>query len=291
MTDFKQLPYLLALLDDDSEVVHHAVVKALADMGPDLPEYIKRQAIVLSEKQREIVNHVFEIHNRHWLKNSWRDWLKPVNEKERLEAALSLLADFQTQRKSPVSTGILLDQLCGEFRQTHGYGDCLDLAEFLFETKGLRGAATDYYNPLNSNLMYVIQEKKGIPISLACCYILLGRRLGLDIEGCNLPGHFLARIVDRGQTVLVDCFNGGRLLNEKALISMNPGSAQAIRQTIQTTPDAKTIMKRVLSNLTYAYEQAGQPEDSRLMTELLKDMELQGADELPGGLDGLEGLL
>ncbi|MCB9799582.1 MAG: hypothetical protein H6757_02345 [Candidatus Omnitrophica bacterium] len=288
MSDLKQLPYLLSLLDDDSPVVQEGVIKALAEMGPGLHEEVKKQAITLNDKQRKIIAHVFEIHNRHWLKNIWKDWLKPANEKERLEAALSMIADFQTQRKSPVSTGILLDRLAEEFQRDYGYGDCLDLAEFLFETKGLRGATNDYYNPLNSNLMFVIQEKRGIPISLACCYILVGHRLGLDIEGCNLPGHFLAKIIDRDQPVLVDCFNGGRLLNEKALISMNPGSAQAIKQTIHTSPDAKTIMKRVLSNLTYAYEQAGQPEDGQLMTALLKEMELPDVDEL---LDGLEGLL
>lgn len=36
VTDSKQLPYILELLDDDSEIVRHSVAKALAEFGDNL---------------------------------------------------------------------------------------------------------------------------------------------------------------------------------------------------------------------------------------------------------------
>ncbi len=45
----------------------------------------------------------------------------------------------------------------------------------------------DYGDPQNSNLVHVITRRAGLPISLACVYILVGQRMGLAIEGCNFP--------------------------------------------------------------------------------------------------------
>ena len=53
--------------------------------------------------------------------------------------------------------------------------DAVALATFLFDERGLRGAApADYYNPLNSNLTHVLQSGAGLPITLASIFILVG---------------------------------------------------------------------------------------------------------------------
>ncbi|PIE22372.1 MAG: hypothetical protein CSA62_12755 [Planctomycetota bacterium] len=52
--------------------------------------------------------------------------------------------------------------------------------------------------------------------------MLVGARLGLDINGCNFPGHFLDWIYYEGQIVLVDCFRGGLLFGEDVLVRRNP---------------------------------------------------------------------
>ncbi|MGH2567190.1 MAG: transglutaminase-like domain-containing protein, partial [Bacteroidota bacterium] len=156
--------------------------------------------------------------------------------------------------------------------------DALALAHFLFKVRRLRGADSDYYNPINSNLIYVIEEKRGIPISLACVYILVGRRLKYDIEGINFPGHFLARAVSGKRSFIVDCYNGGRCLGEQEAVSWNNGPPVPITDLLPLECDALTIIARVLRNLTNAYQQEGNVNNVELMTELLEMMESEGEE-------------
>lgn len=50
----------------------------------------------------------------------------------------------------------------------------LALAEFLFESIGLRGNTADYYDPRNSYLNEVLDRRLGIPISLSVLYLEVG---------------------------------------------------------------------------------------------------------------------
>ena len=149
------------------------------------------------------------------------------------------------------------------------------LSRFLFREKGLKGTGeSDYYNPFNSNLVYVVQKRRGIPISLVCIYILIGRRVGLKIEGCNFPGHFLARTYFKDRLVLVDCFNGGQFLDEETILTMNQKEASSmVKKVIRAPTDAKTIMERVLLNLIRAYQEVDNAKNERLIRRLLNLLE------------------
>ena len=68
------------------------------------------------------------------------------------------------------------------------------LRAVLFDEKGLRGNADDYYDPRNSFLNDVLDRRAGIPISLSAVYMEVGRRAGLVVEGLGLPGHFIVRV-------------------------------------------------------------------------------------------------
>jgi len=86
------------------------------------------------------------------------------------------------------------------------------LREFLFEEQGFAGDRTDYFDPRNSYLNHVLDRRLGIPITLSLVLIEVGRRLGLDMEGVGLPGHFITGVRIGGEHVLLDPFNRGALL-------------------------------------------------------------------------------
>ena len=54
---------------------------------------------------------------------------------------------------------------------------------------GLRGNSGDYYNADNSYLNRVLEQKKGIPITLAVIYLLVARRLSVPVQGVGAPHH------------------------------------------------------------------------------------------------------
>lgn len=276
MPNPENLPHLLKLLDDESPVVQENVVKELASFGPSLQRELARLQLSLSSDLQEKMTNLLEEYNSQWLRQAWPQWFTLANDKEKLEAAMSLLAEFQYGQGYPLRLKTVLDQLADEFRSVSTKQDALGLAHFLFKTKRLRGADSDYYNPINSNLLYVFEEKKGIPISLSCIYILVGKRLKYDIEGINFPGHFLARAVSGKRSFIVDCYNGGRCLGEQEAVSWNNGPPVPITDLLPLECDAPTIIARVLRNLTNAYQQEGNVNKVELMTELLEMMDSDG---------------
>ncbi len=273
MPGLKDLPYLLELLDDESHQVQEMVVKELLAFGPSLKRELDRLSISLNIQQNQILKEIFESQQRTWLRQNWSSWFPMLQDNEKLEKALCLLAEFQSGDQYREKLSTLLDQLAQEFESCHSVFDAQHLAQFLFQTKGLKGNTEDYYNPQNSNLIYVIKEKRGIPISLAIIYILVGRRIGLTIEGCNLPGHFMASIHDQGRKLLVDCFNAGRMIDRNEIIATLKESSPFIAELIDNKADAETIIGRVLSNLIRAYESKDNIFDTQLILDLMKDLQ------------------
>lgn len=86
------------------------------------------------------------------------------------------------------------------------------LCRYLFHDMGFRGNVKDYYDPRNSYLNQVLERRTGIPITLAAVFQAVGRRAGLRVVGVGLPGHFIAKVSEAGNELLIDCFHGGRLL-------------------------------------------------------------------------------
>jgi regulator of sirC expression with transglutaminase-like and TPR domain len=92
------------------------------------------------------------------------------------------------------------------------------LNRFVFEELGFAGNQLNYYDPRNGLLSFVLDERRGIPITLSLVYMELGRRAGLEVEGVGLPGHFVVRataqVTDGAETRLVDPFNARTLTED-----------------------------------------------------------------------------
>lgn len=131
------------------------------------------------------------------------------------------------------------------------------LIDYLFSEQGFRGNTDDYYDPENSYLTSVLATGTGIPVSLSVLAILVGRRVGIHLEGVNLPGHFILRFEEAGYLTYFDCFNEGSLLSEEDCTRF------MLRQGITPSPDyfcaadTATILKRMYRNLMNHYASCG----------------------------------
>lgn len=267
--DPKELSHLLSMLDDPSPVVRKAIADTLIAYGDALPATLVDLPTPPDEVQIRQIRSILGDHNRAWLRKTWPAWLDEPTDAAKLEGALSRLAEFLAGRTHPVSLDSLLDTLASEYSRSRSEDpDPRSLAAFLFEELKLSGDEWNYEHPDNSNLVHVIEKKRGIPISLACVYILVGHRLGLDISGCNLPGHFLARVREDEVEYFVDCFNGGRVLMKDSILEANPSGAATIRAILENPISAETIVIRVLNNLARAFEGRKETADRDLMIAL-----------------------
>ena len=128
--------------------------------------------------------------------------------------------------------------------------DRIDLfREYLFQEKSFRGNTENYYDPENSFLTSVLETGKGIPVSLSVLAILVAKRVGMSVEGVNLPGHFIVRYDSPDLKLFLDPFNEGSYLTEEECFHF------LIRQGIQpesgylSTASSITILKRMYRNL------------------------------------------
>ena len=139
----------------------------------------------------------------------------------------------------------------------------------LFEHDGFHGDLDNYADPENSFLDSVIERRRGIPISLSVLTIAVGRRLGLDVQGVGMPGHFLVLDAARGDR-WCDPFHGGALLDaegcRRRFDLVYGGTLRFQRAFLDPTP-APAIVARMLANLERG-ELANDPVQRAWMCEL-----------------------
>ncbi len=125
------------------------------------------------------------------------------------------------------------------------------LDRVLFTELGFHGSRGDYYNRSNSYVNEVLDDREGIPITLAVVYIALARRLGVTIDGIGLPGHFVVRHTPRGgEPRWLDVFNKAQLLTHDDLSSLvQNATGEKLEDRHLAVAEPQSIITRMLSNL------------------------------------------
>lgn len=127
----------------------------------------------------------------------------------------------------------------------------------LFEQEGFRGNESDYYNPDNSFLNRVLEQRVGIPISLSLLYMEIGKRVGLLIEGIGLPFHFVVRCTLPTEILYIDPFEGGLLLSEQdcreRIRRFSHGKMTRLPRHLFEPIKPKQLLVRMLGNLKDIY--------------------------------------
>jgi regulator of sirC expression with transglutaminase-like and TPR domain len=130
------------------------------------------------------------------------------------------------------------------------------LKRLLFDEEGFRGNADEYYDPRNSCLNDVLDRKLGIPITLSVLTMEVGRRVGLDIAGVGLPGHFIVSAALGSRSVLLDPFHGGAELTPESAADVAAravGRPVRIQESHWAPCSRRQIVVRMLRNLKTTY--------------------------------------
>lgn len=197
------------------------------------------------------------------------------------QAALDL-ARIEFPDLDPRPTLDLLDHFADEIqrRLNQGRGEFLEVGlDYLFRELDFRGNSVDYYNPRNSCLNTVVASRSGIPITLALVYMEVARRLGEDVRGISLPGHFVTEYRKRGFSVYVDAFSGRYLSRAECVGLVREVSGMTIGEEDPSFAPAPPphILVRMLNNLRAIYFQR------RAWAKLLSVLNwLRAADPLSG---------
>jgi len=154
-----------------------------------------------------------------------------------------------------------LDQLAEEVRDRIGNEGAplivfQELLHTLYQRNGFRGNREAYYDPRNSLLSDVLDQRKGIPLTLGIIVLEVGWRLGLPLEGVNFPGHFLVRFPGTTIRLLVDPFDTGRIWFEdqaQELLDRVYGGMVRVRPRFLKPAGKREMLVRLLANLKGIY--------------------------------------
>ncbi len=271
-----ELGALLRLLDDETPAVRLRVAERFALCGGDVSEWLAMQPRSLSRQERALLTEMLSPPRRETL---IREWIAPTGgaaalqeDWESFEALLRTLSDFLhdgISLRQPLSDALdLLAEEAAEDQVTTAN----ELRVFLFNGVRLTGNQEDYYDPRNSDLAWCIAEGRSNPLGLCVIFILVGRRLGFDIEGVNFPGHFMCRIFEDGFPIVIDCFDHGQLHLQSTLLE-SPELSRGERNLLRLPVDPGAILIRLLNNLHQALEQIGRDEDTLLIKQLLTTLD------------------
>ncbi len=126
----------------------------------------------------------------------------------------------------------------------------------LFDEEGFHGEDEDYYDPRSALLSATLDKHAGLPISLSVLYIEISRRMGAEVAGVSLPGRFLVKFSGAFGIVVVDPFDGGRVLTTPELQKLLDdvyGGGVRLREHHLRSFSPKEILARELAHLKSAY--------------------------------------
>jgi regulator of sirC expression with transglutaminase-like and TPR domain len=142
---------------------------------------------------------------------------------------------------------------------TDSYAMTGAVLDAIFGAAGFRGNTSAYDDPRNSLLAQVLDRRTGIPITLSIVVIEVARRIGLQLSGVGLPGHFVVRFPDATSRLYIDAFDKGRIIDVArcvALVERQTGGRITWSDAFLDPVAPKAMLKRVLVNLKNALTRA-----------------------------------
>jgi regulator of sirC expression with transglutaminase-like and TPR domain len=228
--DSKQLPFLLRLLEDDSPMVRREVEQSLLAFGPGLGVAVEPYQGLLDDYSQEVLAEILSLVEEVSYGGAWLDWMELGDTKKALEEALISLASLESEEKAG-QISILLDRLAAKFLAWTPDCEISHLMTFLFQEEGFTSPKENQHNYLNDNLLHVLESRKGNQIPLSCIAILVGWRVGLDLEGISIQGNFMPIQFEEKDLQMYNVFNKGKPLARASVIYIE----EAYRRN-QTSP-------------------------------------------------------
>ena len=216
-----ELNNLIKLIDDEDDFVYRSVKEKFFEYGIEavifLKNFINSENRIVAERSSEIMN------NLNYLMIAEKMELLAGNENI-LEDAIFLIAQYEYPEINTGNYKMVLDKMAIDVEkliklnisgETTVFDRLNVLNTYLFAEMGYTGAEKDYYDANNSFINKVMDRKKGIPVSLSALYILIARRLGIELKGVALPSHFILKYKDEKEEIFIDPFNKGILITRK----------------------------------------------------------------------------
>ncbi len=172
------------------------------------------------------------------------------------EAALAL-ASFERQRVDFARYREHLQQIARDVADHSGSAGGLEeraraLNEIILLKYGYCGDELTYDDLQNGNLMRVIDRRKGLPVVLGILFIDTARAQGWEAAGLAFPGHFLIRLSEGAERLILDPFHQGQMCGAaelRALLKAVVGEDSELNPEYYAPVADRDVLLRLQNNL------------------------------------------
>jgi regulator of sirC expression with transglutaminase-like and TPR domain len=273
-TSPERLSVLLRLLDDDSPPVRASVEAALSAYGGDVSELLGGLDAGLGEAELELLSLMLLPARRERLR---REWVVPAggaaavhDDWDQFEALLRTLSDYLhdgVTLRQPLADA--LDLLAEDLETIAADQGAAGLNRVLFEDGRFSANTDEEDEPENYDLARVLAGNPSNAIGLGLIFLLVARRLDIDVEGINLPRSFLCRYQEEGNIVLTEPHVKGRRVLPEDLAHRIRRYPREVRMLAARPASPGELLVRVVEELATSWSVRGETEDAELMEELL----------------------
>lgn len=241
----------------------------MADQAVNFDHASLQQIEKLAEnsKDEEVIDSWYFI-TKQSLRKQIEDWKKGDRD---LETGLFLLSKIKNPGIDETKYKAILDNYAKRVQDNLKPDMTEDstikaINEVLFNEENFMGNQISYYD-LNNNFIHtVLKGKAGNPIMLSSIYILVARRLGLEISGVGTPGHFVIKYGDK----LLDPFFGGReITKDECVLRAQELSVFWRDEYLEPIAD-EMMISRCIRNLIAIYKKQNDLEKAADASALLK---------------------
>ncbi len=135
------------------------------------------------------------------------------------------------------------------------------LSWLLHDEMGFVGDSLTYDDLANANLIQLFERRRGLPVTLGIVWIHAAQAAGWEAYGVNFPGQFLVGLAAGNRQVLLDVFDGGRVLDPddlRELLRRLQGRRVALRRDMLEPMSHRAVLLRMQGNIRSRQEQQGQ---------------------------------
>ena len=139
--------------------------------------------------------------------------------------------------------GVAADDLLAQSRALHA---------LVADKHKYRGDAETYDDPINANLIRVIERRRGLPVALGIIWLHTARAVGWIASGIDFPAHFLIALSHRDRQVVIDAFAHGALLDARALrvlLKSVEGDKAELRPDLLRPMSNRAVLLRLQNNI------------------------------------------
>lgn len=272
-----EIKALVSLLDDeDYEVLNHVETK-IRSMGDTVIPYLEDRweessLSPLMQKKLEDLIHDLQYNAFYDRLLNWRN-----TGSEDLLEGMWAIATYQYPELSLEKLRQDVEQIYYEVwleirDGMHPMDQIKTLNSVIFGKLKFGANTKHFHSASNSMLNIVIDLKKGNPISLCVIYLLVAQKLNLPIWGVNLPNLFILTYKSGNMQFYINVFNRGLVFSRVDIDNYIAQYNFPQNEIFYQPCNNLDIIRRVLRNLTLAFEKVGDDDKVKEIERALQEM-------------------